>query len=170
MDKFKISVITLKLLRINLQTLDHWLNLTLFLVCWDHPIYLFLCSHKSTHSLANALSLSFGIPIWLFPSLWAPMIIRDSHQNSRLHTGARANFVLLTYLLLIRSNKSKIILFCFSYPWIFCASESAMDRLIYLCTEVSLISFVDWTMIHTNLWFFIIIVSGWIQEELRQWR
>ena len=32
-------------------------------------------------------------------SIWAPTISLDSHQNIRLHTGARVNIVLLTYLL-----------------------------------------------------------------------
>ena len=37
-------------------------------------------------------------------SSWAPMISLGSHQNIGLHTGARANVVLLIYLLISTEN------------------------------------------------------------------
>ena len=39
---------------------------------------------------------------------WAPTISLDSHQNIRLHTGARVNVVLLTYLRLINTQLHKL--------------------------------------------------------------
>ena len=39
------------------------------------------------------------MPVVAFWNVGVSMISRDSHQNIRLHTGARVNVVLLTYLL-----------------------------------------------------------------------
>ena len=73
---------------------------SLFFVClpryflsihWHHALW--------CHHIHECKSHHMHLAVQLTRSSWAPTISLDSHQNIRLHTGARVNVVLLTYLL-----------------------------------------------------------------------